>query len=206
MKIAKNSLTMLLSLALLLSACSKMSPNAPPNGNSIASNTADRSKKSGPEPVTQARCFFEGNVSAAIRTKTEATKDGLALSLEWDATAPAGGGWMPPAKISQVEMPFGAPCMDPKQPFSPTGIQARVTGDRSLQILLGNAFLEPMPQHCPARRFKMTITLSPTSYEANCKQMEGEGLPFHNLLLDISVPASGPPTIHSVEGGSYLEG
>ncbi len=43
-------------------------------------------------------------------------------------------------------------------------------------------------------------------YATSCEPLTGDGLPFHNLVVDITLAADGDATFDRITGASYLEG
>jgi hypothetical protein len=154
-------------------------------------------------PATKARCFFDGDVAPAVRATPTLTAAGLELAFEWDAAAnPA---WVPPTKVTDVSMPFGVECRDPFDVMADTGVTATLTGDRAVRVELPKAMLDSLAQRCASRKLTLRLTMN-AQYATPCEPLTGDGLPFHNLVVDVTLAADGKPTFDHITGASYLEG
>ena len=95
-----------------------------------------------------------------------------------------------------------------KEPFdvmADTGASATVTGDRAVRVELPKAMIDSLASRCASRKLSLKLTMD-AQYATACTALTGDGLPYHNLAVDLTLAADGKHTVEGVTGSSYLEG
>ncbi|MFO0554272.1 MAG: hypothetical protein U0271_38180 [Polyangiaceae bacterium] len=173
------------------------------------SSTASTQASSSPQASASAdtsgppTCFFDGDVSSAVHATITPKDGGQVLTVTWDSERPAGARWLPPERITTVELSLGIECGGP---LATPGVQATVTGPRTVQLTMPRAFIDGLAQSCPSRAVVVPLVLEGLSYGSKCKNPLGDGLPFHVLRVPLTLGENGAATIGPIQGTQYSEG
>ncbi|MFO0747374.1 MAG: hypothetical protein U1F43_17155 [Myxococcota bacterium] len=196
------SLPVTVALLLSLSACSQASGSEldPGAWSGAGADAGEPGPLAGPTPA----CFFDGDVTAALRATTTLEADGATrLELSWDATAPAGAAWLPPSRVSRARLPFGVGCGENGAPLEGVEASASVTGDRAVSVRLPPG----LGGRC-AEVLSVPIVLTPAAYAGKCvNRLSRDGLPYWILGVELkAAPRGGALRVQRVSGTSFTEG